>query len=128
MDPLILRPHHGLCLLHFVGKGYSDGFVANMAAILEELGRNPGQVVRLLPQTDCLCACCPHNRCGECASGQKVLDYDRACLERCGLEAGAALPWQEYRSLVERNILRQGVLAEVCRNCQWLELCLRQRG
>ena len=27
---ICLRPHHGMCLAYFEGKGYSDGFTVNM--------------------------------------------------------------------------------------------------
>mgnify|MGYP003549100712 CR=1 FL=1 len=33
-DPVRYRPHHFLCSLGFQGKGYSDGFTANMSAIV----------------------------------------------------------------------------------------------
>ena len=32
-----LRPHHGMCLAYFEGKGYSDGFTGNMQHMLELL-------------------------------------------------------------------------------------------
>ena len=32
-----LRAHHGMCLAFFEGKGYSAGFTAHMARILEYL-------------------------------------------------------------------------------------------
>ena len=35
--PLPLRPHHGMCMAYFVGLGYSGGFSAHMAELLEEL-------------------------------------------------------------------------------------------
>ena len=32
---ICLRPHHGMCLAYFEGKGYSDGFTVNMQKMLE---------------------------------------------------------------------------------------------
>lgn len=32
-----LRPHHGMCLAYFEGKGYSDDFTENMQHMLELL-------------------------------------------------------------------------------------------
>ncbi|MCD7883612.1 MAG: DUF1284 domain-containing protein [Lachnospiraceae bacterium] len=32
-----LRPHHGMCLAYFEGKGYSEGFIAHMQNVLELL-------------------------------------------------------------------------------------------
>ena len=37
MSKYLIRPHHMLCMQFFDGKGYSDGFVASMAAIKEKL-------------------------------------------------------------------------------------------
>ncbi len=31
----MLRPHHGMCLAYFEGKGYSEGFSAHMQEMLE---------------------------------------------------------------------------------------------
>lgn len=33
----MLRPHHGMCLAYFEGKGYSEGFTAHMQSMLERL-------------------------------------------------------------------------------------------
>ena len=35
--PVLLRPHHGLCLAHFVGEGYSGPFAENMGQVLSAL-------------------------------------------------------------------------------------------
>ena len=35
--PVLLRPHHGMCLAYFKGEGYSDGFSAHMKEVLDEL-------------------------------------------------------------------------------------------
>ena len=37
MSKYLIRPHHMLCMQFFEGKGYSDGFVASMAAIKKNL-------------------------------------------------------------------------------------------
>ena len=42
-EPMALRPHHGMCMAYFVGLGYSGGFSAHMAELLEELA--PGVTV-----------------------------------------------------------------------------------
>ena len=41
MSKYLIRPHHMLCMQFFEGKGYSDGFVASMAAIKEKLEKHP---------------------------------------------------------------------------------------
>jgi len=44
-QPVLLRPHHGMCLAYFKGEGYSDGFSAHMKDVLDELQK--GMNVRL---------------------------------------------------------------------------------
>lgn len=44
--PVALRPHHGMCLAYFVGKGYSDGFTIHMERKeKEEEKRKDGRVI-----------------------------------------------------------------------------------
>ena len=67
-----LRPHHALCLRHFAGKGYSDAFVANMAALHRRLGENPDHPVQIILHRDVLCEACPHDIDNICESEEKV--------------------------------------------------------
>ena len=32
-----IRPHHGMCLYFFEGKGYSEGFTKHMAEVKEKI-------------------------------------------------------------------------------------------
>ena len=57
-----LRPHHGLCIQHFTGKGYSAAFVANMTHVIAVLRAMPETQIELTADMDVLCACCPHNQ------------------------------------------------------------------
>lgn len=122
-ERMTLRPHHGLCIRHFTGKGYSPSFVANMARVITQLHDAPEQEICLRMREDILCGNCPHNEPGGCTSGQKVRRYDAAVLALCGLEDGVVLTWGEFERLVEERILSAGLLETVCRGCQWLALC-----
>lgn len=122
-EGLAVRPHHGLCIRRFTGKGYSPGFVENMARVVESLRAEPGREIRLSAGADILCGSCPHHLDSGCTSGQKVLDYDAAVLKLCGLADGTTLRWSAFQRLVEERILSAGLLETVCRECQWLELC-----
>lgn len=119
-----LRPHHGLCIQQFVGKGYSEEFVDNMKAVIRSLDGQPQQEIELCCKADDLCSSCPHRREQGCASGQKVEEYDAACLALCGYTPGQRVPWQEFREAAARKIIRAGKLQAVCRECEWLPLCL----
>lgn len=121
--PWPIRPHHGLCIPNFKGKGYSEAFVRNMTAVAAELKANPAREVMLVLKPDLLCRECPHNQNGCCETAQKVERYDEKCLALCGLSDQTVLSWQEFEQLVERNILKAGNLGEICEDCCWNTFC-----
>ena len=48
-----IRPHHGMCLYFFEGKGYSEGFTKHMAEVKEWLlGKNGPASLQLVGATD----------------------------------------------------------------------------
>ena len=122
-DAIPLRPHHGLCIQHFVGKGYSPAFTENMARLISKLKEHPAQEILLCEGADILCGCCPHNEDGICAGCEKVAGYDARCLSACGLQPGP-LPWKAFQRTVFDVIIAPGRLQEICMGCQWLTLCL----
>lgn len=121
---LRLRPHHGLCIRHFKGKGYSEAFVENMKKVIEALRADPSREIVLQEGADVLCACCPHNRSGICEAQEKVAGYDAACLAACGLRGGQRLTWESFQRLIAARLAGQKGLERVCRGCQWLPDCL----
>ena len=122
MSTCELRPHHVLCVGFFRGKGYSEAFVANMAAFIGALrAQNPLLSLRGAP--DALCKSCPHNRGGVCDSADKVARYDAAVLRLLALDEGASLRWPELTARVRERILDPGKLGEVCGDCQWHGIC-----
>lgn len=120
--PMALRPHHGLCMAFFQGKGYSGGFTAALAARLEEL-EGTCRPVALTVGTDAVCAPCPHNVGGVCTSAEKTAAYDRAVLEACGLGEGAVLAFSDFTRLVQERIISPGLRRQICGSCQWDGLC-----
>ena len=116
-----IRAHHGLCLCFFQGRGYSESFVKNMAAIKEMLEQNP--LVCITSQTDIICEKCPNNTDGTCKSEAAVAEYDRQVLLRCNIPSGDCMPYQDFEKMVQKNILMPGKRKEICAGCQWEELC-----
>ena len=114
-----LRAHHGMCLYFFRGKGYSGQFVENMGKMKAVLEENP--TIRLMDSPDDICAACPNKVTEPCA--EKASRYDREVLRRCGLSVGERLPYREFSRKVIETILRRGVRAEICGDCQWSSLC-----
>ena len=122
--PILLRPHHGLCIQNFRGKGYSEEFVREMARIVAMLEQNPRREITLFAGADEVCRSCPHKTADSgCDSGQKVLRFDERCLSLCGLRAGDTLPWEEYRELLREAVIRPKRYREVCAGCQWIGIC-----
>ena len=116
-----LRPHHALCAQFFVGKGYSEQFVAHMYAILNELDR--GAAVTLVDGCDAICAGCPNNRDGVCETDEKVKAIDRRAIEAMGLCFFDTLPWSDLSALAGEKILAAEKLGAVCRDCEWIGIC-----
>ena len=114
-----IRAHHGVCLYFFQGKGYSGEFVENMGKMKAILEKNPE--ISLMDSPDDICAACPNRLTENCA--EKASRYDREVLRRCGLSVGERLPYREFSRKVIETILRRGVRAEICGDCQWSSLC-----
>ena len=86
---ICLRPHHGMCLAYFEGKGYSDGFTVNMQKMLEFFEK--GADIELTVSGDEICKECPNLKEGSCVSAGLVEAYDRKVLEACGLSENCLL-------------------------------------
>lgn len=123
-EGVVLRAHHGMCLAYFIGQGYSGGFTAHMGRVLAALA--PDTPVRLTAAADTVCAACPNNAGGVCATDEKAAGYDRAVLARCGLTEGAVLPFGAFTALVQERILGPGRRREICGGCQWDGICSAQ--
>lgn len=117
-----LRAHHGMCLAFFEGKGYSAGFTAHMAQILEYLEQeNP--TVTVVAEADCICGGCPNLTDRHCRKAALVEHYDKAVLALCGMGERSSLPWREFAARVAEYILSQGRRSEICGGCQWSSIC-----
>ncbi|GKX64988.1 DUF1284 domain-containing protein [Inconstantimicrobium mannanitabidum] len=118
-----LRPHHGLCIQHFIGKGYSKDFVENMRKTINLLESNENSKITLTVGVDKICSFCPNNQENTCLSGQKPESYDNQCLKLCNLKTGDILYWKDFKKKVQDNILKVNKLNEVCVDCEWLSIC-----
>jgi hypothetical protein len=119
--PIAIRPHHGMCLAYFQGKGYSEGFTRHMQEMKERFASDPQ--VKLVVDTDEICSACPNNEKGSCTSARKVEGYDCAVLEYCGLKEGQELSFLAFYEQVQEQILTKGRRSEICGNCVWDEIC-----
>ena len=121
-----LRGHHLLCLLTYVGRGYSPAFVRNYDAIAVRLSR--GEPVELCEGPDDICA----PLCGEDAvhcTLKRVNKRDDLALRQIGEVLGKVL------AAVDRLLLTPHTLAALreafakdeiraaCKGCQWHGFC-----
>ena len=116
-----IRPHHGMCIAFFEGKGYSNEFTAHMSEMIHKLENNP--TICISTQTDAICLKCPNNIQEVCETESKVAEYDRQVLKRCGLSDGMIIPYADFKKAVYEHILIPGRREEICGNCQWSEIC-----
>lgn len=115
-----LRPHHGVCLLNFRGKGYSDAFSSNMTAMQTELMKHPESEICITQGADDLCAKCP-NRRGTACTSQHPPCFDENVLRMTGLRYGQVLTWAAFSEATGPISLHR--LEEACPGCEWLALC-----
>lgn len=121
-----LRPHHGICIQNFIGRGYSEEFIRNMKAVINELESNKNSIVRLVSDNDVICKCCPHNN-GKCDSIGKVMGLDEACLKKSGLTPGSDIKWEKFKWILKERILMTEEFDNVCKKCEWFSLCRKIR-
>ena len=119
---LRLRPHHGMCLYYFQGKGYNSAFIGNMTKY-KQLLETEDPLIRITEGIDDLCEKCPNNRNGICTSQNKVTAYDSDVLSACALDYNTILQYKEFSELVQQKILLAGNRREICASCQWNALC-----
>lgn len=122
--PVLLRPHHGLCLPRFQGYGYNFAFTRRMTLLSERFGRDPRQTIRLICGTDELCAVCPNRGNSRCKP-EFIARLDQICIERCRLHDGDVLAWEQYRDRLAYFLPDVSV---VCAECEWRELCVRAQN
>ncbi len=117
-----LRPHHGLCLRFFEGKGYSDEFVGNMSKVKNELAESD-PLITLTAMDDIICESCPERLSGHCAASGKAALYDRRVTEMLKTDFITVLKWSDFYRRAYEEIILSGRLREICADCKWFALC-----
>ena len=118
---LKFRPHHFLCTLGFVGKGYSDEFVENFQAVADGLRKDPlgdQAMIEVVAHTDSICAPCPNKLEKLCATETKIQKLDAAHAEVLGFTAGDQLTWKEAKERMTQK-MTDTAFDSACAPCSW---------
>ncbi|MBZ9797504.1 DUF1284 domain-containing protein [Mesorhizobium sp. ES1-4] len=121
-----LRAHHLLCLLTYVGKGYSPAFTANYDEIAERLSR--GEDILLVSGPDDICAPLldgPEPHClrdGASGRDRQAADEVEALLAR-PIRDGVRLDLDGAMLIRLRRAFSAGHVRKACGGCEWSGLC-----
>lgn len=121
-----LRPHHLLCLLTYVGKGYSAAFTANYDAIAARIG--DGEDVEIIAGPDDICAPLLGDAEPHCHR-DSVIERDRLALRDVGellaspLALGQRLTLDPALVRQMREAFSAGRTRPACAGCEWHDLC-----
>ncbi|TCK30471.1 hypothetical protein EV667_0561 [Ancylobacter aquaticus] len=126
-----LRAHHLLCLLTFVGKGYTPAFAANYRRIVARL--DAGEAVELVEGPDDICAPMlgePEHHCRNASVAMRDVQARAAIAKLLGrpLEAGRAIALTVERVERMRRGFAEGGIRAACTGCQWSAFCTQVAG
>ncbi|WP_037084216.1 DUF1284 domain-containing protein [Neorhizobium vignae] len=126
-----LRPHHLLCMLTFVGEGYSPAFVANYRRLAGRL--SAGEPIEIVSGPDDICAPLLSDEDAHCF-GASVAGRDAAALADIArlfgreLEIGSVIASDPALFEELRRAFSAGVTRRACTGCEWSSLCDRTAG
>lgn len=126
-SPIRLRAHHLLCVLTYVGSGYSPRFVATMSEVVARLGAGADFV--LVEGRDALCESldADDEHAMHCAAERNLRRDDvareqiEAVLER-PLTSPTTLSTGDFAKL-RRAFAGGGAVRRACEGCEWRALC-----
>lgn len=121
MEKIRLRPHHGLCIRHFEGKGYSEAFVEHMTEVIKRL--QAGADIEIVDSSDEICSCCLHWKENHCDSEKRVCEFDKRVLEMTQVSSFETLSYDEFQERIQKYIVDAGRFNEVCGDCGWGQIC-----
>ncbi|WGD29937.1 DUF1284 domain-containing protein [Ancylobacter sp. WKF20] len=120
-----LRAHHLLCLLTYVGRGYTPAFVAQYSAIVARLNAGEGAV--LVEGPDDICA--PMLDSGHHCREPRITTRDALAREAVAAALGQAVAPGDTIPLDAATVARlrenfaAGTIRAACAACQWDGLC-----
>lgn len=130
-----LRPHHFLCMLTYVGKGYSAAFVENFDHLIVRMNEAIAQgdcQIEIIGGPDDVCAprlCDPDDTACHCHDAD-ILETDRLALRdlekipQIGkIDIGSKVRLTQELINTLRTCFKNDLIRTACRNCEWFDLC-----
>ncbi|WP_192256632.1 DUF1284 domain-containing protein [Mesorhizobium silamurunense] len=127
-----LRAHHLLCLLTYVGKGYSPAFIANYEKVVRRLGE--GEEVLIVTGPDDICAPMldepaePHCLRESAAERDGLAARDVGALLGRLVQAGERFVLDASSLARMRKAFSSGLTRQACLGCEWSDLCSTVAG
>ncbi|MDX8516859.1 DUF1284 domain-containing protein [Mesorhizobium dulcispinae] len=126
-----LRAHHLLCLLTYVGKGYSPAFTANYDKVVGRLGE--GEPVLIVSGPDDICAPMleepePHCLRESAAERDGLAARDVGALLGRPVQAGVRFVLDASSLARMRKVFSAGLTRQACLGCEWFDLCSAVAG
>jgi hypothetical protein len=129
--PIRLRPHHLLCILNHVGKGYSERFTQNMGEILEQINEGDRDII-LHHGPDAICAprlCDKDDKTCHCLE-LHITDRDNEALGDFAKFPEFSLfkignRFRLTKDLINRlrAVYKTQEIRTACKGCEWYDLC-----
>lgn len=120
-----LRPHHFLCLLTYVGKGYTPAFTANYDLIAGRLSNGEG--IEIVEGPDDICAPLLLEREPHCWRNSVIERDKKAVLDllKIGvtIHVGGSITLDADLLMRMRSGFAQGTTRSACAGCEWSDLC-----
>lgn len=121
-----LRSHHLLCMLTFVGKGYTEAFTRNYVSIAKRL--SAGEDILIVDGPDDICRPMLDDATCHCRNAG-IDDRDRLAAEAVGallgrsVASGAVIAPDGPMLNRMRLAFASGTLRAGCAACEWTDLC-----
>ncbi|MEM5584828.1 DUF1284 domain-containing protein [Roseibium sp. AS2] len=123
-----IRAHHLLCMLTYLGKGYTEDFVRNYSAVIDRL--NAGEGIRLVGGPDEICAPMLNENVCHCHN-DSVRERDNLAAQAIGsvvgreLAPGNLLRLDAATTQQLRDAFAAASIRTACTSCEWQALCTR---
>ncbi|MGL5647149.1 MAG: DUF1284 domain-containing protein [Clostridium sp.] len=114
-----MRPHHLLCTMAYIGKGYNKEFIENMNRKIKYLKTEDAKI-RLKIKVDSICESCPNKKEEKCITENKVKIMDEKVLSYFNLEEKEYF----YKEIIEdiKRIITKEVFDDICKDCEWYNM------